>query len=1282
MNRVVLRALVLRGFGRFSQVTARFGPGVCVLVRPNEWGKSTLVAGLESVWFGFRYVAAEGGRKTWLGGSERYRCWYGEPFFDGVAVFESGGQLFQLYREFESSRVVLRSRPADGTLPEDALQPPGATRGRGSGGWSQHFRGVHRPGGSRTAEPFEQVLARVLGIPSAELFEGTFCITQRLPEAHQIDAAVQELITGAGTAGLETARRWLVERAKSLTTQTHQLGLTPRPGRTPQRQEQLKVRIEELERQLQQARERLDAHAPVKQELAQVEAELRELRESGRRHGRLLEAWKEWLEHRRRRDEQLHRQAQLRSALRQALELELRIASARERLEREFDDVRQAGPQARERLQQLAAQRVELERLEGELAQTAEREQELEQEAARLRERMAAEFQDLAGRNDLAELPARHEFLCRRWEEWRGLQAREQELGAQQEQLRRSLGPLAAWAARGSRPALEIPHRREQAGWLAKRWERLQSLYAEREATRLRLLSDYACFEEASPEVLEAVRHYQLRRETLREQVRSVRAESERIHWLLAQLQQDRAALEKAYADVREVERRLGARAGMDAVSFLEQCQLWAARSGRLATASRRLRAWGESALPRLRLAGRVQTAAWALAGAAAALLVAFALGVGPGAGAGPRAWAVPGAAAMVVGVLLGAGGARRARRRAGRVAQALAGLKADGERTARGPWAADPGGLVALVERARWYQREREQLARREKELQAGGVSDTALAQLRRRLQALEGSLEELENRVEPFRRRFGDGMAGAMAGWEALRARLAAVDREIAELLRELGVGPDEGDAEPVRVAELADVASVPVPASLEGLAEWMRLAARSLNWESGALPLGTLGELGDLVRRLGDGFWQRVELSAREFEQIAHRLQEVEGELARLHQPDGTGATVLQRLWQEVEQLRQLTAPYDERADPQQLSARVAACQQLLERLHDLDLELQSLRQARQRQQAELSERHDLTARWRQELSALLEAAGGDLEKARERIEEFERLRSAWQQDGEKLRGILEGHGVQSVAELEARQVSVERLIRHEEEAMAALRAQFPVLPNPDDVPGAAVLQQEYERLKEQVKQMEQEVAAADERRQSLVRRQAYLEGGPYLNVAAAELELCRLREELRRTEEEAQAVGEAYRALEQAAADYHREFRLQMEEVASTYFSRFSRRPGRRVILEPDFRIRVSDPDGQSYAPTWLSQGARDQLFIALRLAVAAMVDRQVRLPFVFDDPFLNCDSERLAAIRAVIDTLAADFQVLLFTHRPEFASWGQPVEVQEAAGQPPRGDPPA
>ncbi len=76
---------------------------------------------------------------------------------------------------------------------------------------------------------------------------------------------------------------------------------------------------------------------------------------------------------------------------------------------------------------------------------------------------------------------------------------------------------------------------------------------------------------------------------------------------------------------------------------------------------------------------------------------------------------------------------------------------------------------------------------------------------------------------------------------------------------------------------------------------------------------------------------------------------------------------------------------------------------------------------------------------------------------------------------------------------------------------------------------------------------------------------------------------------------------------------------------------------------------------------------MSEGTRDQLFLALRLAaVEQSIAAGVRVPFIADDLFVNFDDDRAEAGLNVLAGLAASTQVLFFTHHAHLRSMGQAV----------------
>ena len=79
---------------------------------------------------------------------------------------------------------------------------------------------------------------------------------------------------------------------------------------------------------------------------------------------------------------------------------------------------------------------------------------------------------------------------------------------------------------------------------------------------------------------------------------------------------------------------------------------------------------------------------------------------------------------------------------------------------------------------------------------------------------------------------------------------------------------------------------------------------------------------------------------------------------------------------------------------------------------------------------------------------------------------------------------------------------------------------------------------------------------------------------------------------------------------------------------------------------------------------------LSTGTRDQLYLALRLAaLEQFMGRRGPLPLVLDDLFVHFDDERTKAGLTVLDQLADQTQILLFTHHKQVAT--QAGEVIDA-----------
>lgn len=133
-------------------------------------------------------------------------------------------------------------------------------------------------------------------------------------------------------------------------------------------------------------------------------------------------------------------------------------------------------------------------------------------------------------------------------------------------------------------------------------------------------------------------------------------------------------------------------------------------------------------------------------------------------------------------------------------------------------------------------------------------------------------------------------------------------------------------------------------------------------------------------------------------------------------------------------------------------------------------------------------------------------------------------------------------------------------------------------------------------------------------------------------------------------------------EAYRRLHQAPV-------LARAEEHFCRLTKDSFRELRVVLDERDQPELVCVRAGQEVPIDGLSDGAKDQLFLALRLATIERHTENVEsLPLVLDDILVNFDEDRSRAALEVLASLCPKMQVLLFTHHERVAEL-----AQEAAG---------
>lgn len=346
----------------------------------------------------------------------------------------------------------------------------------------------------------------------------------------------------------------------------------------------------------------------------------------------------------------------------------------------------------------------------------------------------------------------------------------------------------------------------------------------------------------------------------------------------------------------------------------------------------------------------------------------------------------------------------------------------------------------------------------------------------------------------------------------------------------------------------------------------------------------------------------------------------------------------------------------------------SAAAVTIAQVVEALsHVTAAHVEAAAAARAGRRSDLAALEDQIFALKQRLEPILAETDGDVSAAKKRWAEYKKALAAVDGLQKELAGVLAGQGASSADDLHVRSRQAANVVMDAYRRWQELADKDPTLPRPDDgtedVDARIVVQQLVQRrdeLKRQQRAAEEELLTARE-------QLADLTGRHVINVALAEEELAALERRRAEVEEEVQVIALAHRELRHAVDSFRQSHRERLAERASRYLQQFTGR-ARQVVLDEQFRVAVQDPDGPLHNVSQLSQGAQDQLYLALRLAVADLVADDVAVPLLMDDPFVHCDDERLNRIHASLTALAEDRQIVLFSHRDVFRAWGAPVSV--------------
>ena len=146
---------------------------------------------------------------------------------------------------------------------------------------------------------------------------------------------------------------------------------------------------------------------------------------------------------------------------------------------------------------------------------------------------------------------------------------------------------------------------------------------------------------------------------------------------------------------------------------------------------------------------------------------------------------------------------------------------------------------------------------------------------------------------------------------------------------------------------------------------------------------------------------------------------------------------------------------------------------------------------------------------------------------------------------------------------------------------------------------------------------------------------------------------EQEKARLEARLAALEQHYNALTRAQEVLLQANQELQRRFAPRISQRAQALFARLTAGRYQRITLGQDMSLEAATQSETTMRNTlWRSDGTVDQLYLALRLAVAEELTPEA--PLVLDDALVRFDDVRLKAALDILEETAVSKQVILFT----------------------------
>jgi DNA repair exonuclease SbcCD ATPase subunit len=303
-----------------------------------------------------------------------------------------------------------------------------------------------------------------------------------------------------------------------------------------------------------------------------------------------------------------------------------------------------------------------------------------------------------------------------------------------------------------------------------------------------------------------------------------------------------------------------------------------------------------------------------------------------------------------------------------------------------------------------------------------------------------------------------------------------------------------------------------------------------------------------------------------------------------------------------------------------------------------------------------------KHAAAAEQLREMAAACEVSGDDDEALVRGLHDWQERRAArLEEAAAEIReqgelATLLGDG--SIEDLEA---TVERHRQRAQELAQELAQQLAEGVGAEEL-GAVELGADSEAELRELREAE----AATARQAGTAKGELTALGQAVLSVAAAEEELVSAQAELERIAALGETIVLTRQFLEQARERVHRDMAPVLAGTLRSWLPRVTAGRYEDTLVEPEtLAVKVCGQERVWREARLLSQGAREQVYLLLRLAMVEHLTRRGEVcPLILDDVTVQSDAQRTAAILELLHEVSQNRQVILLSQEDDVREWAE------------------